>query len=206
MNGGLLRWLGGEKKAELEQFQLWLISAWELLQAKKEAERLSRETPESAGLCLNAAILARAAKKDGERVFSDAENVLRRVNAEQIERWMQRYFALCAEENPSCCGESRTELREALEQAPYERLKWRVLRSFGVLPSEKRAREMTDGDFLYCILQMELDEQEVLDRLCPQCREESEQERCILCGQPMEQVNPGFDAERYEELRHGKLC
>lgn len=206
MNGTLLSWLGGGRRTELEGFQLWLISAWELLQAKKEADRLAEGQPESAGLWLNAAILARAAKKDGERVFSGAEDVLRRVSAETVERWMKRYFALCAEENPSCCEEKRGELRSALEQSPYERLKWRVLRSFGVLPSEKRAREMTDGDYLYCVLQMELDEQEVLDRLCPECREESERERCILCGQPLEQVNPAFETERYEEMKHGNLC
>ena len=39
-----------------------------------------------------------------------------------------------------------------MEHAPYERLKWRVLRYAGALPSEKRAQEMTDADFetSYC--------------------------------------------------------
>ena len=38
-----------------------------------------------------------------------------------------------------------------MEHAPYERLKWRVLRYAGALPSEKRAQEMTDADYLYCL-------------------------------------------------------
>ena len=81
----------------------------------------------------------------------------RRLHAERIGHWAERYLALCAEENPPCSAENRRRLGQALENAPYERLKWRVLRSFGVLPSEARAREMTDGDYLFCVLHMTLD-------------------------------------------------
>ena len=44
-----------------------------------------------------------------------------------------------------------------MEHAPYERLKWRVLRYAGALPSEKRAQEMTDADYLYCLAHEMLD-------------------------------------------------
>ena len=47
-----------------------------------------------------------------------------------------------------------------MEHAPYERLKWRVLRYAGALPSEKRAQEMTDADYLYCLVHEMLDHEE----------------------------------------------
>lgn len=54
-----------------------------------------------------------------------------------------------------------------MEHAPYERLKWRVLRYAGALPSEKRAQEMTDADYLYCLVHEMLDREEAMERLCP---------------------------------------
>ena len=55
-----------------------------------------------------------------------------------------------------------------MEHAPYERLKWRVLRYAGALPSEKRAQEMTDADYLYCLAHEMLDREEAMERLCPE--------------------------------------
>ena len=104
-------------------------------------------------------------------------------------------------ENPPCSAENRRRLGQALENAPYERLKWRVLRSFGVLPSEARAREMTDGDYLYCVLHMTLDEEERLEQLCPECRAQAEKSTCLCCGAPLAEVNSSFDEDRFEELR-----
>ena len=48
-----------------------------------------------------------------------------------------------------------------MEHAPYERLKWRVLRYAGALPSEKRAQEMTDADYLYCLVHEMLDREAI---------------------------------------------
>ena len=41
-----------------------------------------------------------------------------------------------------------------------------MLRTFGALPTEARAREMTDRDFLWCALNLMLDDEEALDALC----------------------------------------
>lgn len=49
------------------------------------------------------------------------------------------------------------ELFARLETDPMERLKWRVLRSFGVLPYSTVARELTDEDFIVCGAHMVLD-------------------------------------------------
>ena len=53
-----------------------------------------------------------------------------------------------------------------------------------------------------------LDEEELLDRLCPQCRMELEQEHCPICGDRLDHwamgQNDGFDWERFESLRREK--
>ena len=65
---------------------------------------------------------------------------------------------------------------------------------------------MTDRDFLWCALNLVLDDEEELDRLCPACRAEAERERCPVCGSAAEDcgVNAGFDAERYAALKEGR--
>lgn len=85
------------------------------------------------------------------------------ASAEKIERWMQAYAALCREDNPACSEENARLAAQALGQEDYERLKWRVLKRFGVLPSEMRARHMTDREYLYCAAQLLLDEQPAMD-------------------------------------------
>ena len=64
---------------------------------------------------------------------------------------------------------------------------------------------MTDRDYLWCALNLALDREEELDRLCPACRERAEEELCPVCGAPRGEraVNEGFDWERYEELKGG---
>ena len=120
-------------------------------------------------MCLNACVLARAATRRGKTVFSSGQEVLKLLPAETIAVLAERYAALSQRQNPSCCQspEEIAALRKALAESPYERLKWQVLRRFGVLPSEPRARQMTDGDYLYCVLQMMLDDEAERDRLCP---------------------------------------
>lgn len=94
-----------------------------------------------------------------------------------------------------------------MEHAPYERLKWRVLRYAGALPSEKRVQEMTDGDYLYCLLHEMLDREEALERLCPACRERAEEARCTCCGTLLADTagggNAGFDMARFLRMKEG---
>lgn len=206
MERTLLNFLGGRGRAKIENVELRLISAAALLQARKEAQELAEEDQEALGLCLNACILAQAAyREDGERMFRDGMDVMQRISAERIGRWTKRYLELCAEENPVCSMENRKTFGALLEKAPYERIKWRVLRAFGVLPSEKRAQEMTDGDYLYCVMQMALDEEEERKCLCPQCREETERNVCVCCGAALPEENENFDEARFEELRQSGI-
>ena len=63
---------------------------------------------------------------------------------------------------------------------------------------------MKDRDVLWCAVNLLLDDEEELDRLCPACRARAEEERCADCGAPLASVesgrNEGFDQARFEEL------
>ena len=50
-----------------------------------------------------------------------------------------------------------------------------MLKRFRALPTEARARSMLDRDYLWCLAQELLDQEEELDRLCPACRERAEE-------------------------------
>lgn len=66
---------------------------------------------------------------------------------------------------------------------------------------------MKDRDFLWCALNLMLDEEEELAGLCPACRDRAMEERCISCGAPLAlcegSVNQGFDTERFERMKRG---
>ena len=97
--------------------------------------------------------------------------------------------------------------KKSLEHAPDERLYWRVLRAFQALPSEPRARALTEEELLWCAIQMKLDQEEQLNALCPACRAAAEESRCPGCGMPMSNVraaqNQNFDMDRFEALKRG---
>ena len=64
---------------------------------------------------------------------------------------------------------------------------------------------MKDRDYLWCALNLALDREEELARLCPSCRERAEREPCPVCGAPRENwgVNAGFDLARFERMKGG---
>ena len=68
---------------------------------------------------------------------------------------------------------------------------------------------MTDGDYLWCAVNLLLDDEETLAQLCPACRERAMEARCPVCGAPTggDQAgeNPAFDQERFEQLRRGVI-
>jgi len=50
-----------------------------------------------------------------------------------------------------------SERKEALSRDPKARLRWRILRGFGVLPNERRGRRLSDEDLIDCALHMVID-------------------------------------------------
>ena len=88
MHSGLL---DGPCELELDDGRrLRLLSAMEVLQARREAQQLAKDGREQA-LCSNACLLARALVWDGTPLFPDGEQVLAQMTAEEIgvlsERW-----------------------------------------------------------------------------------------------------------------------
>ena len=61
---------------------------------------------------------------------------------------------------------------------------------------------------MWCALNLMLDDEEELERLCPACRSRALEERCAVCGAPLGQAEAGengnFDPERFEALRRGE--
>lgn len=66
---------------------------------------------------------------------------------------------------------------------------------------------MTRRDYLWCVLNLILDDEEAAARLCPECRARAEENRCPVCGALTADCGSGentaFDAARYEKLRKG---
>ena len=79
---------------------LRLLSALEVLQARREAGELAGEDRERA-LCSNACLLARALEtQEGEPVFSSGEAVLSRLRVEEISALARTWSQFNREENP----------------------------------------------------------------------------------------------------------
>lgn len=85
-----------------------------------------------------------------------------------------------------------------------------MLKTFGALPTEQRVREMTEEDYLWCAVQLLLDEEEAEAALCPSCRAKLGEARCPVCGQEtgpvVREENAGFDWARYARLKEGGLA
>ena len=104
--------LSGPDRMELEDGrQLRLLSAMEVLQARREAEELAREERERA-VCSNACLLARALERDGKPVYRDGAQVLEELTVEQISALSDLWAQFNREVNPSVTdGEGAQELK-----------------------------------------------------------------------------------------------
>lgn len=186
---------------------LRLLTARELLEAKREAATLAEDGKDGA-LCSNACILARAVLKKGQQCYRSGAEVLQCCKPEEIEGLTKEWAAFNREENPglSTHGIRLEQLKQSLD-TPKQRLQWRVLRSFGALPTEKRAKAMTDADYLFCAVNLLLDEEERLKAMCPSCRSKAENPHCTVCGREtgafLTEENKGFDWALYQKRREG---
>ena len=86
--------------------ELRLLSALEVLEARREAEGLARGEAEAA-LCANACLLARALERGGQPVFADGGAALAGLSAREIGALAGRWAAFDRAENPSVREEER---------------------------------------------------------------------------------------------------
>ena len=94
--------------------ELRLLSALEVLEARREAEGLARGEAEAA-LCANACLLARALERGGQPVFADGGAALAGLSAREIGALAGRWAAFDRAENPS--PEDGEERLEGLKKA-----------------------------------------------------------------------------------------
>ena len=99
--------------------ELRLLSALEVLQARREAEELAQNEGERA-LCANACLLARALERGGQPVFADGGAALAGLSAREIGALAGRWAAFDRAENPS--PEDGEERALALKKAWSTRL------------------------------------------------------------------------------------
>ena len=99
--------LAGRDYMELDNgMRLRLLSALEILQARREADKLCQEEWERA-LCANACLLARALEtQEGEHVFSSGEAVLSGLRVEEIAALAGTWSRFNREENPGLTMEA----------------------------------------------------------------------------------------------------
>ncbi len=180
--------------------ELRVPTAAALTEAQAEAELLGN-TP----LQRNACLLARAVYSGGAPLFPDGTAVLSALTPGEIDRLAQAL----SEQDKALPGlwtpdEELEDYLSALKEDGLARLRWWVQREFHALPTEKRVRDMTGRDYLYCALNLILDRREALEQLCPDCREKATQPRCACCGKPLDAAqageNPAFDWARFRAL------
>ncbi len=107
--------LAGAERLLLEDgTQLRLLSALEVLEARREAEELAQGERERA-LCSNACLLARALERDGTPVFESGRAVLEGMTAQRIGALARRWSEFSRRENP--CPEDGEERTQALKKA-----------------------------------------------------------------------------------------
>ena len=88
-------------RLELENGRsLRLLSALEVLQARREADGLAQGEKEQA-LCANACLLARALERDGAPLFAGGEDVLSRLTVGEIARLSGQWWTFNQKVNPS---------------------------------------------------------------------------------------------------------
>ena len=110
----------GRERMRLEDGrELRLLSALEVLQARREAEELAQNEGERA-LCANACLLARALERRGKPLFSSGRAALEGMSAREIGELARRWNELDRAENPS--PEDGEEAAQSLKKAWSTRL------------------------------------------------------------------------------------
>ena len=61
---------------------------------------------------------------------------------------------------------------------------------------------MTEGQWVWMMVHMSLDNDEQLEKICNSCKEKAEEHRCTSCNSLLnKEVNPNFDEELFKKLK-----
>lgn len=79
------------------------------------------------------------------------------------------------------------------------------MRSFKKLPTDPSVEAMTDGQWIWMMVNMAVDNEEQLEKVCEPCQEKSKEERCINCNTLLDiEVNPNFDDNLFKKLKNNE--
>lgn len=93
----------GPGRVKVDEGELRLLSAWEVLEARREGNGLARDDRERA-VCRNACLIARALERKGKAVFESGQAVLDGLRVEEIARLADAWARFNRECNPSPLG------------------------------------------------------------------------------------------------------
>lgn len=165
----------GEKREKLtlfgREFEIRLISAYDaavcVTRARELEKRLAaKSVADSATLAHNACLTAMCLYDGFGRVFESGDEALLRLTAEELAHIVSRYAALRLGDFDidSVTPDEMERLRQSMAQSPLNRIRWKVQKAFCRLPSDHALQRMTDGQYLYCYLNLLIDEaQDVLE-------------------------------------------
>ncbi len=102
----------GPDRVKVKEGTLRLLSAREVLEARREGDVLARDGGERA-LCRNACLVVRALERNGKPVFESGQAALDGLRVEDIARLADAWAAFNRESNPSPLdGEEEIERRK----------------------------------------------------------------------------------------------
>ena len=93
-------------RVKVDGGELRLLSAREVLEARREGDSLAADGREKA-LCRNACLIARALERNGKAVFAGGQAVLDALRVEDIARLADRWAQFNRECNPSAMDGER---------------------------------------------------------------------------------------------------
>ena len=94
------RFWAGPDRVKVDEGELRLLSAREVLEARREGDALAQDGRERA-LCRNACLVARALERGGKPVFADGEAAMDGLRVEDIARLADRWAEFNRACNPS---------------------------------------------------------------------------------------------------------
>ena len=104
-------WIGPER-VKVDEGELRLLSAREVLEARREGDALARDGGERA-VCRNACLIAQALERGGKPVFESGQAALDGLRVEDIARLADAWAEFNRRYNPSpVCGEGELDRRK----------------------------------------------------------------------------------------------
>lgn len=163
----------GERREKItlfeREFEIRLISAYDaavcVAQSKELERRLAAKSVSDSGALAHNACLASMCLYDSfGRVFESGDEALLRLTAEELALIVSKYadMRLNDFDIDSVTPDEMERLRECMAHSPLTRIRWKVQKALCRLPSDRALQRMTDGQYLYCYLNLLIDEAEGL--------------------------------------------